>query len=154
MVELVSDEYWNNGDETFQKAPEDQNAYTTGAIGKHNVVLAHMPNMCSNSAASVAAGLRSSFTGIQVALVVGLCGVVSKHMETHEEIMLGDCIISTAVVQYDFGRQYPGGFIRKNSIEDSLGRANPEIRSLNSILMTRRNRKQLKEKLEYHFNIL
>ncbi|KAJ9652125.1 hypothetical protein H2198_008630 [Neophaeococcomyces mojaviensis] len=46
------------------------------------------------------------------------------------EILLGDVIISTSVVQIDFGRQYPHKFIRKKEVEDILGRANPEIRAL------------------------
>lgn len=154
MVESVFDKFWDDEGETFGKAPGDQNAYTTGVIGKHNVVLAHMPSMRGNSAAAVAAGLHSSFGGIEVALVVGICGVVPKHAKTNEEIVLGDCTISTAVVQYDFGRQYPERFVRKGSIEDSLGRANREIRSLTSMLTTCRNRTQLEKRLGYHLHVL
>jgi len=33
-----------------------------------------------------------------------------------EEIVLGDVITSQALVQYDFGWQYPGGFKRKKDI--------------------------------------
>ena len=62
----------------------------------------------------MAAGLRSSFPEIQLALVVGICSVVPVHIKTQEEIVLGD--ISTAVVQYDFGRQYPDGFRRKKTV--------------------------------------
>jgi hypothetical protein len=47
---------------------------------------------------AVAAGLRSSFPGIQLALVVGICGVVPIHPNTHEEIVLGDVIDSTSVI--------------------------------------------------------
>ena len=57
-------------------------------------------------------------------------------------------------VIFIFARQYPGGFIRKNSIEDSLGRANQEIRSLTSMLMTRRNRNRLEERLRHHLGVL
>lgn len=89
-----------------------------------------MPSTGSNSAALSAAGLRSSFPEIKLALVVGVCGVVPVHTKTNKEIALGDVIISTAVTQYDFGRQYPHGFERKKGIKDSLGRASPEIRAL------------------------
>jgi nucleoside phosphorylase len=55
-------------------------------------------------------------------LVVGICGVVPFYEDGHSkrQIWLGDIIISTAVVQYDFGRQYPGRFVRKSALEDSL----------------------------------
>ena len=154
MVELVFDKFWDDHGERYGKALGDQNAYTTGVIGEHNVVLTYMPGIGSNSAAVVAAGLRSSYRGIEITFVVGICGAVPYHVSTKEEIILGDCIISTAVVQYDFGRQYPDGFIRKNSVEDSLGRANLEVRSLTAMLMTRRNRRRLTERLAYHLDTL
>ena len=44
-------------------------------------------------------------------------------------LLLGDVIISTSVIQIDFGRQYPNRFIRKDGVGDTLGRANPEIRA-------------------------
>ena len=154
MVELVFDKFWDDHGEKYGKALGDQNTYTTGVIGEHNVVLTYMPGIGSNNAAVVAAGLRSSFRGIEITFVVGICGAVPYHISTKEEIILGDCIISTAVVQYDFGRQYPDGFIRKNSVEDSLGRANLEVRSLTAMLMTRRNRRRLTERLAYHLEVL
>jgi len=47
-VEALFDEFWDG--EMYGKAPGDPNAYTTGVIGSHNVVLAHMPGMGKNSA--------------------------------------------------------------------------------------------------------
>ena len=154
MVECVFDKFWNDDGRGYGKVAGDQNAYTEGMIGNHNVVLAHMPSMGSNSAATVAASLRSTFRGIEIAFVVGICGVVPMHMQTKEEIVLGDCIISTAVVQYDFGGQYPHGFVKKNSVQDSLGRASTEVRSLISMLTTPRNQKRLTERLAQHLEIL
>jgi nucleoside phosphorylase len=146
-VQSVFDRCWEDEDKQYGKMEGDQNAYTTGVIGSHNVVLAHMPNMGSTSASAVAAGLRSSFAGIQLALVVGICGVVPFHVKTQKEIVLGDIIISTAVIQYDFGRHYLNGFQRKKEIEDSLGRASPEIRSFLNMLQTRHNHKRLTKTL-------
>jgi nucleoside phosphorylase len=146
-VRSVFDICWEDQDEQYGKSRGDTNAYSTGVIGRHNVVLAHMPGMGSTSASAVASGLKASFSGIQLALVVGICGVVPTHPNTKEEIFLGDVIISTAVVQYDFGRKYPGGFERKKEIEDSLGRASPEIRSFISMLRIRHNRQRLTRNL-------
>lgn len=154
FVEFMLDKCWENEGMRYGKAAGDQNAYTMGVIGGHNVVLAYMPGMGSSSAAVVAAGLRSSFPQIKLALVVGICGATPIHTITKEEIFLGDCIISTAVIQYDFGRQYPGGFSRKKSVEDSLGRASPEIRALNQKLTTPLNRKRVIKQLGYYLTAL
>ena len=140
----VFDRCWEDEDiPPYGKAEGDQNAYTTGVIGKHNVVLAHMPGMGSTSASAVASGLRSSFTGVQLALVVGICGVVPFNAKTQEEIVLGDVVVSTAVIEYDFGKQYPNGFERKKEIEDSLGRASPEVRAIMNKSQVRQNRQRL-----------
>lgn len=147
-VQSMFDICWEDQDIQYGKAAGDQNSYNTGIIGKHNVVLVHMPSMGGNSASLAAAGLRSSFRRIQLALVVGICGVVPKHPKTEQEIILGDVVISTAVVQYDLGRQYPGGFQMKNKVEDSLGRANPEIRAFLNMLTTQQNRQRLNKKFE------
>ena len=103
--------------------------------------------MGSTNASAVAADLRHSFPSIQLVLVVGICGVVPFHPETEEEIMLGDIVVSTSVVQYDFGRQYPDGFKRKMKIEDSLGRANTRIQSVISKLQIHQNRARLTRNL-------
>jgi nucleoside phosphorylase len=143
VVEALFDEYWDEDGDRYGKAPGDTNAYTTGAIGHHNVVLAHMPGIGRGSAASVASSFRSSFRGIKLALIVGICGGVPIGINA-EEILLGDVIISTGVIQYDFGRQVPDRFIRKNTLEDNLGRPNAQIRSLLSKLGGNRSRKRLR----------
>ena len=105
----------------------DDAIYTTGKIGTHKVVLAHMPGMGTNAAAAMASTLKQRFKGIELALLVGICGGVPR--EKSEKIMLGDIIIGKQVVQYDFGRQYPDQFSRKSNAEDSLGRQSPKIRA-------------------------
>ena len=52
-------------------------------------------------------------------------------------------IISTGLVQYDFGRQYTDGFKRKSEVNDTLGRQNQEIRALLSKLQVGRSKKRL-----------
>jgi nucleoside phosphorylase len=146
-VRSVFDICWEDEGVRYGQVEGDQNSYTTGVIGKHNVVLAHMARMGSNNASAVAADLRHSFPGVQLALVVGICGVAPVHPQTKEEIVLGDIVVSTSVIQYDFGRQYPNGFQRKKEIEDSLGRANPRIQSFVSMLQVRHNRKRLTKNL-------
>src|ERR1700743_2283408 len=86
-VSALFDKRWD--DQRYGKAPRDSNAYSTGVIGHHNVVLVHMPNMGKVAAATAAACLHASFPGIQIALVVGICGGAPG-----EDILLGDVIIS------------------------------------------------------------
>ena len=88
-----------------------------------------MPGMGTTSAAAVAGFLRMSFSNIELALVVGICGGMPYGTD-QEEILLGDVIICQVLIQYDFGRQYPEAFKRKNTIQDSLGRPSPEIRAI------------------------
>ncbi|KAI0882065.1 purine and uridine phosphorylase [Annulohypoxylon maeteangense] len=148
-VDAIFDEEY----EGFGKQARDMNAYTTGRIGKHNVVLAHMPGMGKSMASSAAASLRSSFIGIEIALVVGICGGVP--CSPHREILLGDVIISDAIIQHDFGRQqYPDGFELKDSIKDSLGRPNKEIRALLSKLEIPRHLQKLGRETSQHLEIL
>ena len=147
-VQNVFDICWEDRDKKYGKAAGDQNTYTTGLIGKYNVVLVHMPSEGNTSAALAAAGLRSSFLGVQLALAVGTCAVTPMDNATKKDIFLGDVIISTAMVQYDFGRQYPTGFLRKKGIEDSLGPANPETRSFMNMLRTSQGRNRLHRGLD------
>ena len=125
-VEALFDEFWE--DHTYGKAAGDTNTYTLGRIGHHDVVLAFMPGMGKGHSASVAAAFRSSFEGIKLGLVVGICGGVPREAEHGEEILLGDVVISTGLVQYDFGRQLSDRVRRKDTLQDNLGRPNMEIR--------------------------
>lgn len=125
---------WNKDGYTYGRADGDTNYYTTGVIGRHNVVLAYMPEMGKTSAATVAAGVRSSFGGIKLALVVGVCAGVPNDTDKKHQIFLGDVVISKGVIPYDFGRQNDGGFRRKINVGEVLGRPDLELRSLLAML--------------------
>ena len=154
MIESILDKDFGDEGVKVTRARGDQNVYTAGVISQHNIILAYMPRMGSNSAAAVAGGLRASFHEIEVAFVVGICGVAPLHPKTQEEILLGDCIVSTTVAQYDFGRQHPGGFERRNSNDNTMESGNAKIRSWISMLMTPRNRQRLTERLMENLEIL
>ena len=125
MVQCVLDEEWESDE--IAKNHGDRNAYTLGVIGRHNVILLHMPGMGNIDSATITAGLRTSFPAIEVAFVVGICGASPKNNLTQEDIVLGDCIVSTAMIQLDFGRKFPEHFSRKTDVEDTLSRASPII---------------------------
>ncbi|KAL6814635.1 nucleoside phosphorylase domain-containing protein [Trichoderma camerunense] len=143
-VNLLFDEFWDDDGDPFGRANGDTNSYSTGRIGKHNVVLAILPGMGTNNAAAATASLRSSYSNLKLALLVGICGGVPRI--EGDDVFLGDVVVSKAIVQYDFGRQYPGSFEIKNTIEDSLGRANKDIRGLLAVFETERMREWLMTK--------
>ncbi|KJZ75140.1 hypothetical protein HIM_05626 [Hirsutella minnesotensis 3608] len=141
------DEFWDEHDDHYGKSPGDLNIYTTGRVGRHNVVLALLPQMGKAHAAGAAASMRSSYCNVKIALLVGVCGAVPRSQNV--EILLGDVIISKTVVQYDFGRRYPDRFIGKNTALDSLSRPNKRVRNLLAVLETDRGRDRLEAHAAY-----
>ncbi|KAJ3549137.1 hypothetical protein NM208_g666 [Fusarium decemcellulare] len=150
-VHALFDTYWDD-DLTLDKAAGDPNAYSLGAIGRHNVVLVHMPGMGKVEAATVSASCRVSFPGIKLALLVGICGVVP--FSSDREIILGDVIVGDGIVQYDFGRRLSNRFLRKDTLSDSLGRPNTEVRALLAKLKGLRAREVLQHKMATNLETL
>ncbi|GES64999.1 kinesin light chain [Aspergillus terreus] len=138
-VEELFDETYDTLSQFYGKQQGDDNTYTTGRMGKHHVVLCYMPGMGKRNAASVVSSLKMSYTRIEIALAVGICGGV-PFPRNKPPIFLGDVIVSDAVIEYDFGRQHPGGFQRKNGVKETLGQPNREIRSFLLGLRTKRTR--------------
>ncbi|RYP76626.1 hypothetical protein DL769_003586 [Monosporascus sp. CRB-8-3] len=152
-VDALFDHHWDDDGPPYDKAPGDPNAYSTGAVGRHNVVLAHMPGVGKVNAAAVAANCRASFLNIKLAIVVGVCGV-APFSPDGDEIVLGDVIISDGVIQSDLGRRLPDRFVRKDTLLDSLGRPNAEIRALLAKLKGIRGRKMLRGKIAGYLDAL
>ena len=136
------DDHWELKNGSYGKSRGDKNAYTTGRIGEHTVVVVHMPNMGKTTAAFVAQGVKASFPNIKLALVVGICGGV-PYDSYHRDLYLGDVVISKSLIQYDFGRRYPTAFEPKDSLEGGSGKQTHEIRSILAKLETLYNRELL-----------
>ncbi|KAJ5531313.1 hypothetical protein N7527_004706 [Penicillium freii] len=149
-VEALFDSFCDEDGDRYRKASGDQNAYRTGVIGNHNVVLAYMPGIGKAHAASVAASFRSSFQGIRLALMVGICGGVPGR--TVNDIFLGDVIISDEIVLYDLGRRSPAGFRRKETGTDST--VNIEVRAFLHKLRSRKGRESLLDRTHHHLNAI
>jgi nucleoside phosphorylase len=87
----------------------DNNNYTLGEIGEHNVVVAVLPNggYGTTSAASVARDMLRTFPNVRIGLMVGIGGGAPS---SRHDIRLGDVIVSIpynrdgGVFQYDFGK--------------------------------------------------
>ena len=98
-------------DEVHPSLPSrrDQNSYTLGRLGEHNVVVVTMPQTGNNAAAAVATQLLNDFPSICFGLVVGIGGGVPGH-DGEDDIRLGDIVVSqprstsSGVVQYDLGK--------------------------------------------------
>ncbi|KAE8423056.1 hypothetical protein BDV36DRAFT_279551 [Aspergillus pseudocaelatus] len=112
-----------------------------------------MPSIGKGAASSVASNVRNSFKKIELALVVGICGA-APWTPSHEEILLGDVVISDGIIQYDLGRRLPHSFIRKDTLLDNLGRPSPRIRGHLAKLRGRRSQVQLQEELILHLTEL
>ncbi|KAL6915480.1 hypothetical protein FSST1_006975 [Fusarium sambucinum] len=93
-------------------SPHDDNHYSLGKVGKHNVVIAVLPDneYGKASAASVARNMMHSFPNVRFGLMVGIAGgAPGKH-----DIRLGDIVVGCAgnghggVLGYDFGKAIQG----------------------------------------------
>jgi nucleoside phosphorylase len=152
-VGALFDKRWD--DQIYAKAPGDSNSYSTGVIGCHNVVLVHMPNMGKVAAATAAAWLCASFPGIQLALMVGICGGIPFGGQMSKEIHLGDVVISEGLVQYDLRRQFPNNrFVRKDTPRDNLPRPGLKVRTALAKLQTEQGRSWLNDKTSEYFRVL
>ncbi|KAF7518824.1 hypothetical protein G7054_g13313 [Neopestalotiopsis clavispora] len=87
----------------------DNNSYVLGRIGKHNVVIAALPNGQYGlvTAATVARDMFRSFSNIRIGLLVGNGGGAPS---ANHDIRLGDIVVSSpgpgsgGVFQYDYGK--------------------------------------------------
>lgn len=111
-------------DEVHRNLPvpsNDQNTYTLGRIGNHNIVVACLPNgeYGIASAATVVTQLLSSFPSIRFGLMVGIGGGVPSN---DADVRLGDIVVSKptrgygGVVQYDYGKAVNGSLERTGAL--------------------------------------
>jgi len=111
-------------DEMHELLPtsRDMNSYTLGRMGAHNIVIAVMPEIGNNSAATVATQLLNDFTSIRFGLLVGIGGGVPSD---EDDIRLGDVVVSKptatfgGVVQFDKGKINSNGqFERTGALKE------------------------------------
>jgi nucleoside phosphorylase len=95
----------------------DQNSYMLGRMGAHNVVIAVMPEIGTNKAATVATQLLNDFKMIRFGLLVGIGGGIPG--DDQDDIRLGDVVVSKptatfgGVVQFDIGKALPIGQFKR-----------------------------------------
>ena len=91
------------------QAASDNNSYTLGEIGEHNIVIAGLPlgRYGTTNAAAVARDMVRTFPNIRLGLLVGVGGGApsGKH-----DIRLGDVVVGmllsgkNEILQYNFGK--------------------------------------------------
>ena len=94
-------------------SPNDNNDYALGKIGKHNTVIAVLPDgeYGISSAARVATRMLLSFPNVRIGLMVGIGGGAPSPKHA---IRLGDVVVSATrdgkggVFEYDFGKTIQG----------------------------------------------
>ncbi|KAK3935015.1 nucleoside phosphorylase domain-containing protein [Diplogelasinospora grovesii] len=149
---LLVDHFWDQDGKQYGRAPGDTNTYRNGRIGKYDVVLMLLPNIGKAAVAGSAASLRTSYPSLKLAFLVGICGGVPS--SGAGEALLGDVVIGEAIIQHDFGRQYPGRFVPKETVEGNLGGPTKDIRSLIAYLRTEPGKKDLRQNAAKHLKAL
>ncbi|SPO06456.1 uncharacterized protein DNG_09146 [Cephalotrichum gorgonifer] len=135
------------------KRKGDTNQYSLGSLGPHNVVLVHIPKDVEPfEAAAMATACRKSFPNIDLLVVVGACGGAPTSTGT-DEILLGDVVISTNIVEYEnitYGTNGAGDSedqsdpsLKISIIDDR--QPHPEIRNLLSKLEVEEYREALQD---------
>ncbi|EXK78267.1 hypothetical protein FOQG_17045 [Fusarium oxysporum f. sp. raphani 54005] len=121
------------------KPPNDPNTYTLGSIGKHNIVIACLPEgeIGTHAAAIIATWMISTFPLIKLGLMVGIGGGIPP------KVRLGDVVVSTpagqypGVVQWDFGKAEEGGNFKQtgslNNPPTSLRTALTKLKTENEL---------------------
>ncbi|EWG48680.1 hypothetical protein FVEG_08374 [Fusarium verticillioides 7600] len=139
-MSLLFDEFWDEDGDPYGRVDSDTNFYITGRIGKHNVVMTILSGMGTCSTAIASVNLRASYTGLQLVLLVGICGGLPRIGD--KDAFLGDVIVSKQIVGYD------------NIFDDGNGKPNPDIQPLLAVLDTEFMEKRLKKAAATHLKEL
>jgi nucleoside phosphorylase len=139
--------------EDLERDENDENLYSLGSIGGHNIVIVCLPagQIGNNPAAAVATQMKATFKGIRFGLMVGIGGGVPRE---EVDIRLGDVVVSQphqtfgGVIQYDIGKATPGGFERTGSL------STPPMILLNAVSKVRANELRGKSKFLEHVSKL
>ncbi|KAL4879895.1 hypothetical protein BJY04DRAFT_219700 [Aspergillus karnatakaensis] len=118
----------------------DHNAYTLGSMSNHNVVIACLPKglIGTNSAATVATQMISTFPSVRFGLMVGVGGGVPP------AVRLGDVVVSVptdgfpGVVQWDLGK----------AEQDDTFRQTGRLNNPSSLLLTALTKLESKHTME------
>ncbi|RKK29108.1 hypothetical protein BFJ66_g10310 [Fusarium oxysporum f. sp. cepae] len=118
-IRSLFDSIWQEHYHHYGKLKGDTNHYVNGRIGDLDIVVLLLSSMGKVSAATAAASLKCSYTELEVVFLAGICGGIPEVRSPNggnREVLLGDVIVSSNMVQYDFGRRYQDNFVTKQPI--------------------------------------
>lgn len=138
FTEMWDQQSEDDEENSFERAEGDTNIYVNGRIGNHNVVLVLLRKMGKRAAAGTAAQIAMSYTRISLALVIEVCDGIPRYKrdKQNRDILLGDVIVSTKIVEFDYESEYPDRIMTKNTEEDQPGKPNNNISSLLEVLQS------------------
>ena len=118
-----------------QQDKYDDNVYQYGDINGHNLVIVSLP-LAENgkvSAQRTIQHLRRNFPNLHIHLFVGIGGGIPRGLSargSQEDLRLGDVVIGLAetpgvpaIIEYDRGRQYAGGY----QLSSHLDKPDPRV---------------------------
>ena len=98
---------------TIKRAGKDLDIlYHTGRIGEHSAVAACLPEGRTGSVAAtnLARCMNDAFPSLKLRFMVGIAGGIPHELFN---IRLGDIVIGTKIVQYDFGKRLPNSSFKR-----------------------------------------
>ena len=113
---------------TYGKHALDDNSYSTGQILGKPVVLCQLASMGKLEASTTAQDMRLSFENIRVLLLVGVAAG-NPWISDNQPILLGDVVLSTHVIEMDYGRLYPHGIELRRGVDHELTKSDRRVRN-------------------------
>ncbi|KAM0231634.1 hypothetical protein ACHAP5_011003 [Fusarium lateritium] len=127
----------------LSKPENDNNSYTLGSIGEHNIVIACLPKGMTGNvpAATVANSMVKTFPCIKFGLMVGIGGGVPSRKN---KIRLGDVVVSTPVGAYPGVVKWDSGKVHGIDKFERTGSLNNPPKSLLTALTLLETRHHMK----------
>ncbi|KAF3936573.1 hypothetical protein ABW19_dt0204562 [Dactylella cylindrospora] len=102
----------------LSKPLTDENTYTLGSIGKHNVVIACLPMYGTSPATAAATWMVTTFPSIKFVLMVGIGGGIPPKVRLGDVVVSKPCGVYPGVVQWDLGKKKDGHFEQTGSLNN------------------------------------
>ena len=138
-VESILDEHHD----PLPTAPSDNNTYSFGSIGRHNIVVASLGagDYGNVSASAVANDMRHCFKSVKYGLMVGIAGGIPRPGARDGDVRLGDIVVGCtngvpSVINYRLGKETTNGF----DIRSELAEPPAAIQTAVSALRTQHQR--------------
>ncbi|KAK2612985.1 hypothetical protein QQS21_000914 [Conoideocrella luteorostrata] len=124
-----------------------------GQMAGCNVVVMNLPPKGKEAAVSAARFLKFSFPAIRLSLLVGICAGESKNTKD-EDVILGDVVISTHVVESERGTQLDEGIRLYADDRERLGRTTDDIKAFVDRFGSAYNKTYHEENLQQELKVL